>query len=426
MLKKINLFLLIFLITGTKLFAQKETDILAYIYAYKDIAIKEMLRTGVPAAIKLAQGIHETEAGKSDLVLRSNNHFGIKCKSSWSGNKVYHDDDARGECFRSYNKAEESYMDHSDFLKNSARYAFLFQLDPIDYEGWAYGLKKAGYATNIRYSHVIINIIRKYNLQDYSLIALGKMNESDHMIASVNGKKVFLPIISTTEKPVESNPVPDVKPSYPQGQFAINSTRVIYASANTPWLTVAQQYNIPLSRLLDFNDLESDDDILLSPQLIYLQRKRKVGGNEFHLVKVGESLYDICQLEGIRFESLLDLNHLNGSRQPAPGEKLNLQYSAAAAPLVIDVQIYKLSLSRSWEKDAAHFSVNPGNNTQVNNERSGPVNTPEFTTHFVAIKETLYSISKKYGVELEKIMKWNSLDSMNVKIGQSLIIYKNN
>src|SRR5580765_1829318 len=154
---------------------QSADAILAYITRYKDLAIAEMKRTGVPAAITLAQGIHETEAGTSELVRKSNNHFGIKCKDYWTGDKVYHDDDAKGECFRSYPRAFDSYIDHSDFLKNSPRYASLFQLDPTDYEAWAKGLRQAGYATNPKYATILINIINNYHLQDYTLIALGKM-----------------------------------------------------------------------------------------------------------------------------------------------------------------------------------------------------------------------------------------------------------
>ncbi|HZG23598.1 MAG TPA: glucosaminidase domain-containing protein, partial [Chitinophagaceae bacterium] len=321
---------LVLLAACTRGFGQKTEAVLSYISAYKEIAMQEMKRTGVPAAIKLAQGIHETDAGTSELVLKSNNHFGIKCKTYWTGNKVFHDDDARGECFRSYSKPEESYMDHSDFLKNSPRYAFLFQLDPTDYEGWAYGLKKAGYATNIRYSQVLIRLINTYNLDDYTLIALGRMKESDHML--VANAQVIPGDVYTVKKTTEA-PKEDIPPvSYPSGQFAINNTKVIYANANTAWLSIAQEYGIPLNRLWDFNDLESDDDVLKKAQLVYIQRKRKVGSTEFHIVKENENLYDIAQAEGIRYESLLELNHLNGNQQPAIGEKLYLQNTAPAPP----------------------------------------------------------------------------------------------
>jgi len=141
MQRKIILNVLLVLAVATAK-TQPPDAVIAYINTYKELAMEEMQRTGVPASITLAQGIHETEAGRSDLVRKSNNHFGIKCKSSWTGDKVYHDDDARGECFRSYAKPDESYRDHSDFLKNSPRYAALFQLDPEDYKAWADGLRR--------------------------------------------------------------------------------------------------------------------------------------------------------------------------------------------------------------------------------------------------------------------------------------------
>ncbi|MEO5997219.1 MAG: glucosaminidase domain-containing protein [Chitinophagaceae bacterium] len=423
MQRRVIIFFLLIIIAATKLVAQKASDVLEYIASFKDIAIKEMKRTGVPAAIKLAQGIHETEAGKSDLVVKSNNHFGIKCKADWNGDRVFHDDDSRGECFRSYSNPEQSFMDHSDFLKRSSRYSFLFELDPTDYEGWAFGLKKAGYATNVKYSQILINLIRTYNLEDYTLIALGKMKESDHLLATNN---IIGSIITPREESaiVDAGPQMMNVPPYPAVQFAINNTKVIYVNSKTPWLSLAEQYNIPLSRLWDFNDLEKDDDILQKPQLVYLQRKRKVGGGEFHVMKNGEDLYDVCQSEGIRYESLLELNHLNGNRTPAVGEKLNLKYPATAPPsLALDLK-NKLSYNNLSEKNIPRAENIPSNKAQLN------IGEPEIaferTTHLVSSNETLYSISKKYGVELEKIMKWNRLDNMNVKIGQSLIIYKNN
>jgi LysM repeat protein len=424
MQRKFIIFFFLFISATTKILAQKEVDVLAYIATYKDIAMKEMQRTGVPAAIKLAQGIHETEAGKSDLVLKSKNHFGIKCKANWNGEKVFHDDDSRGECFRSYEKPEQSYMDHSDFLRNSPRYAFLFDLDPTDYEGWAYGLRKAGYATNIKYSQILINLIHTYKLQDYSLIAIGRMKESDHMLAS--GRSLIpnlAPVVETAA--IAAGPEAVARVSYPVGIFNINNTKVVFAEANTPWLVLAEQYDIPLSRLLDFNDLEKDDDLLLKPQLIYLQRKRKVGSAEFHLMKAGEDLYDICQVEGIRFESLLELNHLNGNLQPATGEKLNLQYAAATAPRLVSEQKNKLAITKAPEKGVYRMS-NTGTPEQLNSNVSNVAAASEYDTHLVSTRETLYSISKKYGIEPEKIMKWNGLVSMNLKTGQSLIIYKNN
>ncbi len=407
-MKRRLIIILLLPVLALKVWAQKSEDILNYIAAYKELAISEMKRTGVPASIKLAQGIHETEAGRSNLVTRSNNHFGIKCKTGWAGDKVYHDDDARGECFRSYVKPEDSYMDHSDFLRKSQRYKFLFDLDPTDYEGWAYGLKTAGYATNIRYSQLLIRLIENYNLQDYSLIALGKMN--DDRTLAVIPKPDAGEILPEGPKPV---PAP---PSYPAGQFTINKTKVVYAKSNTAWLSLAVQYDIPLSRLWDFNDLEQDDDILRSPQLVYLQLKRKVGATEFHTVQNGETVYDICQAEGIRLESLLELNQLSGDMQPADGEKLFLQYAASARPVLANE---KKTASVNTSGPAGHQKSLPDNDLY-----DAPIITRSVaTTHLVETKETLYSISKKYGVVVEKIREWNKLDDLHLKTGQALIIY---
>src|SRR6266536_5606839 len=171
--------------------AQTNNAVTQYINTYKVLAIHEEIRTGVPAAITLAQGILESEAGQSELSLASNNHFGIKCKSDWTGATVYHDDDTKGECFRSYASVEDSYRDHSDFLKSRPNYAFLFNLDPTDYSSWAYGLKRANYATNPAYASLIIKIINDNNLQDYTLIALERIK---------NGAQPDYAINNTTEQ----------------------------------------------------------------------------------------------------------------------------------------------------------------------------------------------------------------------------------
>lgn len=400
--------IILFLFTAITSYAQPSADILEYINNYKQLAIDEMQRSGVPASIKLAQGIHETYAGKSELVLKSRNHFGIKCKTTWAGGKVYHDDDARGECFRSYNSPVDSYIDHSNFLKGSQRYSFLFELDPTDYKGWAIGLKKAGYATNNKYSQIIIRLIEDYNLHQYSLIALGKMQSSDEILAGGATKSVYTsaPVI-VEQVPVLELPreevVEPVK-SYPRGEFTVNNTRVIFVNPGTSLLGIAQQYNISLGRLLDFNDIK-DKDVLEKGQLVFLQRKRKTSANEFHVVRKGESLYDISQEEGIRLESLAEYNHLKPHMIPAPGQKLNLQARASARPTLLE------------EIVAVHTVVNP---TMAKASETNIL----ATRHVVQAKETLYSISKKYGVDVEKILEWNQLQGFELKVGQELVIHK--
>ena len=310
--------------------AQPTADIIDYINNYKKLSMEEMERTGVPASITLAQGIHETYAGKSELVTKSNNHFGIKCKAYWTGKKVYHDDDSRGECFRKYDDPSLSYRDHSDFLKAGERYASLFRLDPEDYKSWAHGLKKAGYATNPKYAPIIIKLIEEYNLQQYTLIAMGKIAPEDEIIA-VNPKPATeLPAdISAYIK--QQDPLEEIAPppavNYPMGEFTINNTKVIYAKQGTSLLAIAQEYDIPLSRLLEYNDM-GNEEVLIKNQLIYLQRKRRTGSTGVHVVATGETLHDISQAEAIRLENLLEYNKLHKSVQPAVGEKLYLQASS--------------------------------------------------------------------------------------------------
>src|SRR5690554_3129854 len=135
-----------------------------YIRTYQHLAIEEMGRSGIPASIKMAQAILESGDGNSELARKSNNHFGIKCKSGWSGKKVYYDDDERGECFRKYKSVQESFIDHTNFLMTSPRYAFLFKLPPNDYKRWAKGLKQAGYATARHYDNTLIKIIEDNKL----------------------------------------------------------------------------------------------------------------------------------------------------------------------------------------------------------------------------------------------------------------------
>lgn len=390
--------------------AQKSEDILNYINTYKELAMQEMMRTGVPASIKLAQGIHETMAGKSPLVMKSNNHFGIKCKNTWTGKKVYHDDDARGECFRSYSTAIDSYTDHSNFLKNSSRYASLFQLDPTDYKGWAYGLKQAGYATNIRYSQLLIKLIEEYNLQQYSFLALEKIKKGEQLIAVAETKK--LEEVSPAMIPVEQRPeattvvniasyAPPVQ--YPQGIFTINETKVIYAGSGTSLLAIAREHDISLRRLIDFNDMDRED-VLTEGQLLFLQRKRKQGANDIHVVQPGETLYDICQSEAIRFESLLKYNHLRENEQPAAGEQLYLRTSRSDKPRLHNETAIAAVVRTTVDSRPAMSAA---------------------TTHLVQSKETLYSIAKKYNVTVEKLQEWNKLQGYELKIGQTLVIYNN-
>lgn len=146
-----------------------------YVHQYNAIAQYEMTHSGIPASITLAQGILESGAGLGDLTRRANNHFGIKCHG-WTGEKVYHDDDKKGECFRKYSQPSESFKDHSKFLTSRSRYASLFQLDKTDYKGWAKGLRKAGYATDPKYPSKLISLIERYKLYEYDKVGVKASN----------------------------------------------------------------------------------------------------------------------------------------------------------------------------------------------------------------------------------------------------------
>ena len=162
-------YILIFLAFPFGAFAQSQTKVTTdYINKYKGIAISEMNRTGIPASITLAQAIVESASGESNLAKQANNHFGIKCKTEWTGEKMYKDDDMKNECFRVYENADSSFIDHSNFLKYRPYYASLFELDPVDDTAWAYGLKKAGYATEKDYPNILLKVIDMYELSQYN------------------------------------------------------------------------------------------------------------------------------------------------------------------------------------------------------------------------------------------------------------------
>lgn len=333
-MKKLSVLIIsFFFLSVCRLIAQQSEPVRNYISRYKDFAMKEMIRTGVPAAITLAQGIHESGAGNSDLALRSNNHFGIKCKTNWSGEKVYHDDDARGECFRKYGEVVDSYKDHSDFLKNGQRYAFLFELEPTDYKGWANGLKKAGYATNPKYAQLLIRLIEDYGLQEYTLIALGDKGDDDPLLTEkmktakqdVKEPGDIMADVTAEEKP-DGYRAADDKPvsKYPEGVFHINDTKVIFAAKGTSYFAIASENKIDLAKIFDFNEID-EAEFTAKDELVYLQRKRKTGNDEFHVVQPGETLHDIAQKQAIRLESLLELNWLQPGDMPAVGVKMSLK-----------------------------------------------------------------------------------------------------
>lgn len=322
-------FFLLFFATSLWFGVQAQTNeaVTAYVNQYKQLAIDEMIRTGVPAAITLAQGILESNAGQCPLTQQSNNHFGIKCKSDWAGNIVYHNDDIKHECFRRYNSAEDSYRDHSDFLKNRPNYASLFDIDVTDYKDWAYGLKAAGYATNPVYANSLITTIEKYNLEEYTEITLQHNNEinvaaeplkTPATLAFVNTNSIITDKNLDTVQQNNSRAV-----QYPVGVFRINQANVLYAKQGTSLFAIATRFSIPYKKLLQYNDMDNID-ILNHSTLIYLEKKPKRGAKDFHVALPNENMHDIAQEEGIQLESLLTYNNFQKNIQPKAGDKILL------------------------------------------------------------------------------------------------------
>lgn len=355
-----------------------------YIEQFKDIAMNEMRRSGVPASITLAQGILESESGNSELVKKSNNHFGIKCKSNWTGESVTHDDDANGECFRAYTNAGDSYRDHSDFLKVNQRYASLFKLDPADYAGWARGLKKAGYATNPRYPELLIKHIEQNNLQQYSLAVLNKLPETDlaAQIAAANENKNTPQITAVDPKPLAIAEDAVLSPD-PGKVISINNTKCIYVKKGTSLLAIAEKNNISLSKVMEFNEM-TNEGLLTKDQYIFLGKKAKAGDQEFYTVQSSETLNDIAQLTGVQLKYILEYNSLNEAAKLSPGAKISLQPG-----------------------------LQPGVDKTV---------TTKTKVHVVGPKEGLYSIARTYHVTVLQLKEWNKLESDNLKIGQEIIV----
>jgi LysM repeat protein len=361
--------------------AQEVISPTEYIEMYKGLAIKEMKRMGVPAAITLAQGLLETESGNSVLVKKSNNHFGIKCKSSWTAESVTHDDDAKGECFRSYKTAEDSYRDHSNFLRANQRYSFLFSLDVADYKAWAQGLKKAGYATNPKYPQILIKHIEQYNLQQYTLMGAGEVaqfNSSQYQ----DDKEEVITSVSAAEN--NSETMLDA----PDKVITVNGSKCVYAGKGTSLLVLATKNDIPLAKLLSFNEL-AEDGMLTKNQYIYLEKKAKTGDKDFYVTKPGQSLYDIAQANGIQLQPMLDYNKMWGNEDVQPGAKIFL----------------KPGLLQTIQKKQVVTDA--------------PVKKQ---THIVQPKEGLYAISKKYNVTVQQLKEWNKLEADALSIGQELIV----
>ena len=268
----------------------------AYIRKYADTAVSEMYRSGIPASITLGQGLLESGAGKSYLAVEGNNHFGIKCHK-WKGAKIYADDDKAHECFRKYRSADESYRDHSDFLRYNDRYKFLFDLESSDYKAWAYGLKKAGYATDPDYAAKLIKLIEDYRLWEYdgTVSAQPSLPESPSRIETpeqLDEKKIETFSFNLTRK-----------------LYSLNGVAFVYAEKGDSYASIAGEYHLFKKEILKFNDLSSDAE-LHPGDIVYLQKKKNKAAKDLdkHVWTDGDDLWKLSQRYAVRLSSLKKLN----------------------------------------------------------------------------------------------------------------------
>lgn len=307
--------LLLFALLPLSLFAQRITPE-EYIQTYKDIAIREMKTHKIPASITLAQGLLESGAGNSALAREAKNHFGIKCHKGWEGDTYYMDDDEKNECFRKYKNPEESFKDHSEFLCGRSRYAALFDLDITDYEGWAKGLKAAGYATNPKYAQLLIDRINLYELTQYDQIALGLLKESQ--VEPVDPEVVeeyFELAYAPEDKSVF--PLADMTPD---GRFIYenNKVRFVFAKEGETPESLAQAFGIKFKKFCEYNCLKHPEEVVFhSGDVVYLDKLRNRNWKAMpYTVQEGETLRDVALRFAVKPRSI---QHMNGVKE---GERL--------------------------------------------------------------------------------------------------------
>ena len=303
-----------------------------YIAKYKDWAITEMNRTGIPASITLAQGILESDCGNSDLALIANNHFGIKCHSDWTGATVHKDDDAEQECFRSYDNAYESFVDHSDFLVSKSRYSSLFSLKKTDYEAWARGLKKCGYATASDYADRLIKIIEEEGLAVYDSQELVADNSSVSDNSGSDSSSSDSSSSSGSSSNAKVRKTPTIKPSFGIDPFPVhkvfynNGVRYIEVSSSDTFSSIAREFNMMVWELLKYNDLEQNADIR-AIRFLYLRPKKNRAHPDCptYTVLDGDTAWSIAHQFGIKLRKLLSRNGLSAGQNPPVGSVVVLR-----------------------------------------------------------------------------------------------------
>ena len=303
---------------------------LDYIDNYAHVAIEEMKMFHIPASITLSQALIESGAGKSDLAVKANNHFGIKCHLGWAGGTINQNDDTPGECFRSYKTADESFRDHSIFLTERTRYAALFKLDIYDYKAWANGLKQAGYATNPRYADILIKVINDYELNQYDKLE-GKLPSRAHKtvktektIKSLRAEINYQYYNSNYFQPGTENFTYVEDSRTGRKVYMNNGTLFVFANKGDSFLSIGSDLNVSAGKLTRINEINRKES-LIEGQMIYIERKKINGIRDSYTVQPNDTWYSISQFTGIQLSALKELNAVVGEKAPESGTVLSLK-----------------------------------------------------------------------------------------------------
>lgn len=300
----------------------------AYISKYSSVAVSEMHRSGVPASITLAQGLLESNSGRSELAVKGNNHFGIKCHD-WKGRRIYFDDDRKHECFRKYSHAEESFRDHSDFLRYRDRYKFLFDLKTTDYKGWAYGLKKAGYATDPAYPQKLIKLIEEYDLTRFDTgRKAGPKGGKDERDKGRKPQKKLpeSPTVLEQAVPVKTGKYEEFAFSLSRQLYSMNKVPFVYSAEGETFASIAKSYGLFPGEILRYNDAKAGDT-LLPGTVVYLQPKKNRAPKHVdkHIADENETLRDISQRYAVKLKRLMKLNGLGAGAVLKNGDTVVLR-----------------------------------------------------------------------------------------------------
>ena len=424
-----KLALLFFLTLPLTTLAQK-TATLIYIDQYKDIAISEMKRTGIPASITLAQGIIESNSGESNLALNFKNHFGIKCKSDWKGETTYQDDDTKQECFRAYPNSNASYIDHSNFLKTRPNYAPLFELDPVDDSAWAYGLKKAGYATASDYPKKLLKVINDFELSQYNFPELAFFEEEDTPTQKIDTSKkiedTFIKKDTTTIASSLASPITNTITS------TINDIANAQDSIHSKYIDTIQ-----LSSVKGITSYDSTK--ITAPTAI-----NGIGTLPTELPKVNTLKTDtVNNVKDIKFNDtsivdrkILDTSNLKIKKENSPikfeypkgkfkANQLLAVYASAGSSFLELATTYNIALYKL-------YGYNDLEETDLVSKDQILYLVPKRKEvskklHLVAAGESLYDISQNEGIQLNYLQAYNTgVTDKTLVAGTTLLLFKTN